>query len=645
MNTPGVYIKETLTQPTAVAGAATSVPVFIGFTELAAAAPVRISGMLDFHTHFGQAYSASFTVVLNASDQVQTVVPDYRFYLYDSVRLHFQNGGGPCYILSAGTFSSISNAQNEIAATFGQLDTLEEATLVLIPDLHAEYKNASNQLASLVNGAGYASLGSTLLNKLGVLKNKFAIFDLHSVSGNPNTDAISFRASLTPTTIDDLKYGAAYYPWLRQQTIPSVSFAQLTLSKNFAGDPLVDNLSQILADVQTIESQFGFVPTLANCKAQYETLKATFLAASTGKKGKFTAIFKYLYNLVAHLDSLNGVANSVSSELAALKTDDAVSMNIRHLYRFKGILAAHTAPDLVGTTGFSSPADAGWYNAGNSNQTSAGQVESEATLLSAYQQLVNGSGNAYTNWAAAAQVLQDLESGTYVHLNLLFAGVARIWNAVQHKRGMAEQQLMDGHPVYAAAQAASEEYLRKVPAQGAISGAYGTNDRKAGVWRSPANLSLQGIYGPLFALTNADQDGLNVDPVNGKSINAIRTFTGRGTLIWGGRTLAGASAEWRFISVRRFFSFAESSIRKAAEVFLFAPNHSRTWVQVKAMITSFLVEQWKQGALVGNTWEDAFQVQIGPGNTPGEMDISVGLAVARPAEFIIVNFSQTMQNA
>ena len=152
-------------------------------------------------------------------------------------------------------------------------------------------------------------------------------------------------------------------------------------------------------------------------------------------------------------------------------------------------------------------------------------------------------------------------------------------------------------------------------------------------------------------ISDADQESLNVD-INGKSINAIRSFTGKGILVWGARTLAGNDNEWRYISVRRFFIMAEESIKKATERFVFEPNNRNTWVKVKSMIENFLLIQWRNGALVGDVPEHAFKVFVGLNETmtamdilEGKMIIEVRMAVVRPAEFIILKFMHKMQES
>jgi len=191
-----------------------------------------------------------------------------------------------------------------------------------------------------------------------------------------------------------------------------------------------------------------------------------------------------------------------------------------------------------------------------------------------------------------------------------------------------------------------------LPPSSAIAGVYARVDRDRGVWKAPANVSLNYVIKPTVQITNTIQDNLNIDTVAGKSINAIRTFTGKGTLVWGSRTLAGNDSEWRYVPVRRFFNMAEESIKKATEQFVFEPNDANTWIRVRAMIENFLILQWRAGALAGAKPEQAFYVRIGLGQTMSAMDIldgkmiiEIGLAVVRPAEFIILRFSHKMQES
>jgi hypothetical protein len=190
-----------------------------------------------------------------------------------------------------------------------------------------------------------------------------------------------------------------------------------------------------------------------------------------------------------------------------------------------------------------------------------------------------------------------------------------------------------------------------MPPGSAIAGIYATVDATRGVWKAPANISLRRVRKPTVVIDDATQENLNID-LSGKSVNAIRSFTGKGVLVWGARTLAGNDNEWRYINVRRFFIMVEESTKKATEPFVFEPNDANTWVRVRAMIENFLILQWRAGALAGAKPEHAFFVKVGLGQTmtaldilEGRMIVEIGMAVVRPAEFIILRYSHKMQES
>ncbi len=191
-----------------------------------------------------------------------------------------------------------------------------------------------------------------------------------------------------------------------------------------------------------------------------------------------------------------------------------------------------------------------------------------------------------------------------------------------------------------------------MPPSSAVAGIYASVDASRGVWKAPANVTLAYVNAATLKISAEDQMSLNVDPTSGKSINAIRYFTGKGVMVWGARTLAGNDNEWRYVPVRRFFIFAEESIKKGSEWVVFEPNDANTWVRVRAMIENFLIKQWRAGALAGAKPEQAFFVRVGLGQTmtaldilEGRMNIEIGMAVVRPAEFIILKFSHKLQES
>ena len=195
------------------------------------------------------------------------------------------------------------------------------------------------------------------------------------------------------------------------------------------------------------------------------------------------------------------------------------------------------------------------------------------------------------------------------------------------------------------------EMLNLMPPSSAMAGAYSMVDFTSSVAQSPANISLGSVISPAVNINNDNQEDLNL-PLNGKAVNAIRSFQGKGVLVWGARTLDGNSKDYRYVSVRRTMTFLEQSIKFAAEAFVFAPNNATTWSTLRATVSNFLTNQWQSGLLAGQSPDDAFQIEIGLGSTmtpndilDGILKMTVKVAITRPAEFIVITFEQQQQKS
>ncbi len=207
-------------------------------------------------------------------------------------------------------------------------------------------------------------------------------------------------------------------------------------------------------------------------------------------------------------------------------------------------------------------------------------------------------------------------------------------------------------PIFRSLLATTRRNYVVLPPSGAVTGVYVKVDRNRGVWKAPANVILNAVLEPITPITGVMQAQLNVDAGEGKSINAIRSFHGRGTLIWGARTLAGNNKEWRYISVRRLMMYIEESILKATRFVVNEPNNNRVWLRVRIMIEQFLIELWHAGALTGSTQSEAFFVKVGLGETmsaqdvdQGRLIIELGAAAIRPSEFIIKKITHNQQKS
>jgi len=182
-----------------------------------------------------------------------------------------------------------------------------------------------------------------------------------------------------------------------------------------------------------------------------------------------------------------------------------------------------------------------------------------------------------------------------------------------------------------------------VPPSGAVAGVYAYTDAKRGVQKAPAGTDtalLSVASGVEQVLTKADNDTLL--PAR---INAIRSLPGEGIVVWGSRTLA-TDAEWRYVNVRRLFTFLEQSIERGTQWTAFEPNDATLWKNIRRNVASFLRLQWLEGKLAGGTEEAAFFVKCDEETNPpevvdaGQVVTEIGAAPLKPAEFVIFRIKQ-----
>ncbi len=218
--------------------------------------------------------------------------------------------------------------------------------------------------------------------------------------------------------------------------------------------------------------------------------------------------------------------------------------------------------------------------------------------------------------------------------------------------GPAEQalnvQLCSALPLMAQLEQLATNRLNVAPPSGVAAGAWARNDAQNGVWNAPAGFALVGVVSPLCDVNDTAQAGFNA-PANGQSINIIRAQAGRGTVIWGARTLDGKDDDPRYIAVRRTLIYVEQSIKQALQSFAFAANDAATWSRVVATISTFLTGLWAEGGLVGSKASEAFMVSCGVGVTmtgqdilDGNMVVAVLLQLQFPGEYSQLTFTQAM---
>jgi hypothetical protein len=177
-----------------------------------------------------------------------------------------------------------------------------------------------------------------------------------------------------------------------------------------------------------------------------------------------------------------------------------------------------------------------------------------------------------------------------------------------------------------------------VPPSGHVSGIIARVSQTRGVFKAPANEIVAGTIGVSKQMSNEDQGILNL-----LGINVVRVFNEGGRpKLWGARTTA-TDTNWQYVNIRRLFLFLEESIQEGILWAVFEPNNTALWQKLKLAIRAFLLQQWRDGALFGNTADEAFYVRIDDELNPfseqalGRLHIEIGVRPSYPAEFIVVH--------
>ena len=563
--TPGVYVQEISTLPPSVAGVATAVPAFIGYTKTVPAgsadpAVLRVTTLLEFETAFGGAQPVKFSVTQPVDDKgnptgsptVQQTGSAPAFSLYYALAHYFRNGGGPCYVVSVGNYEALPGKKRFLDG-LSALEKEDEPTLIVLTDA-----------ACLLSPGDYYEVCGAALGQCRKLGDRFTILDVARKDGKTDVDLFRNDSNLSI----NLMYGAAYHPYLQTSIAYSYEDAGVGVTRVPPPGSTVSGTLKLGGD---------------------NGISVSFTGASGSTPGVAVSFGRKTF----------GPDFTVSG--GTLTIVDANSK---------------TADQIV--TAWNT-----WKQTSSNNPAGFDIVE-------------GGDGTAVVATA-------DVER-TAVPLAGAVAGSTETLEAIRNG-GKATA-------LYNKAKAALDEQRVVLPPSAAVAGIYARVDREQGVWKAPANTGVLAVLGPVAKVTDDDQDRLNIDETAGKSINAIRAFTGKGTLVWGARTLAGNDNEWRYVPVRRLFITIEESAKKASAFAVFEPNDQTTWLKVKAMIESYLYGLWEQGALAGAKPEAAYYVHVGLGTTmtpqdvlEGRMIVEIGIAAVRPAEFIVLRFSHKMQTA
>ena len=634
--TPNVYVEEISTFPPSVAEVSTAIPAFIGYTEKGEELiniPTRISSLLDYETLFGKAKATVITVTKNENGLVTTIEPtSFKYLMYYALRMYFDNGGGSCYIVSVGTYKQDNSLKkDDFVKGIKALEKEDEPTLIMLTDA-----------VNLKESNDYYEICQKALKQCHKLKDRFVILDVLPNKTNNNSTGSDFRGAIG-NEVDYLKYGAAYYPYLQTSinyyyTDDSVEvpFKQIKIGNEngliiFYKDDSSRNPQVKIEEGSTAKFTFEVQTNTNNLNIKLPNSgdkKVTNLVkewSEFGEKGEYQIVqFGDGNNNVSTLEETNlskiwcypQIDDDVADFIIVYKGDSSRNPQVKIE---EGSTAKFTFEVQTNTNNLNIKLP----NSGDKKVTNLVTAWSEFGEKGEYQIVQLGTGEETVPILTLSDISESTKLKDLKNFN------TELYNKL--KAEIAKKRVI-------------------LPPSAAIAGVYARVDRDRGVWKAPANVSLASVIAPTVKITNEEQENLNVDPNGGKSINAIRSFSGKGTLVWGARTLAGNDNEWRYINVRRLFNLIEESINKAIAFVVFEPNTVITWLKVRTLIDSYLEGLWRQGALAGDTPAQAFFVNIGLGKSmtaqdilEGKMIVEIGIAAVRPAEYIILKFSQKLQ--
>jgi len=649
--TPGVYVEEIPKFPPSVAEVETAIPAFIGFTQQAIKiingdlknVPTRITSLLEYEQYFG--YGPTYTPTAIVLDSNNVPIPDSctlensNFVLYDSVRLFYDNGGGACFIISVGTFdeteATLFADNTRFTTGLSTLEKYDEPTLILFPDAVAL---AIDQLSVLQQAA---------LLQCKTLGDRFAIMDI-KLSDSLSDEMDDFRNNIG---MNNLNYGAAYHPYL--STVYSKSFhfrdinSVITI-KNYLKDTDVDEnkvsiksrisaLEQVIADNKTLSKEIN--PVIPADITTYSINGSTItqlLSDSNFKTLSITDQNLLLWTLLMNLDGIVASNTTTGVITTSITNTDFIA----------------SAKAIVSTNIITSKIIDKLIYLANYNSVKI----SSKLAYTYYKTLFFGDIKTVLNTAAtiSTDIAADPLAGK-TEIDILHA-IQNCYSLIQQTgagyESTYENAIIPYIPFYNNILSVLNTKATLLPPSGAIAGIYASVDNDRGVWKAPANVSINSVNGLSEFINDAIQENMNIDPNAGKSINALRSFTGKGIIVWGARTLAGNDNEWRYVPVRRFFNFVEESCKKSTSWAVFEPNDANTWAKIRGQIDNFLNNLWREGALAGAKPEQAYYVNVGLGLTMtaqdilnGYMYIEIGMAAVRPAEFVVLRFSHKLQES
>lgn len=652
LDTPGVYIDE-VTSPGVISGVGTSTAAFLG---PALAGPInqprRITSFDEFLSLYGQTQP-------DGTISAYILTPRL-FYLAHGVRSFYDNGGKQAYIVRVGTAKAasweIKNSKTPTAETAFRLRAKQDGLSGNNITVEVQAAHATG-----VAGAALATASATVsaINGVIVKVNNATVFRVGDiVTRQAVPEVMANRATITAVQGNDVTLsnplaGLAVADTVRlasidltQNTFRMASTAGIfpgTIA-NLSGDDANNTGTNVIEPVlvQVVDAG-GFVtiaPTPARAK-RYNL--AGGVAAPVLISQEFRLILTPSGSPAETFDNLSLSPNHPRYVFAAVLSGlvDVLPPDHAPLAAIPQNLIAAVASVPLAVTGVAD--DPGSIGSGEYQQGLDALKDIEdvnilvipdaaasADVISIQQAMILHCVNKKDRFGVLDSRPGSPPSGP--------GSIAEQRQAVESANGYTALY----YPWLTVKDPTSKEPIPRtinIPPSGAIAGIYARTDNERGVHKAPANTDVRGVLGLERILSDAQQGPLNL-----AGVDVLRIFPGTGqVIVWGARTTVNKDiTDWRYVNVRRLMIYIEQSIEEGIRWAVFEPNGLPLWQKLKRTLNEFLTRVWHDGALFGATADKAFYVRIDEGLNPpstralGILNIEIGVAVVRPAEFIVV---------
>ena len=677
--TPGVYTVEENAFPNSMAQVPTAIPAFIGYTEKAVldgkplTKPLLINSMSEFEQHFGGSFSNKYPLFIGSGDKhdftvngkhysIGNPMPGNMFYLYNCLQLFYQNGGGACYIMSIGTYTqkvlgpggkyssqAVIPDKDHFLAELKFLYNIPfpKPTIVLIPD------------SLLLSSLDHYTVQEQVLIQCGELGDRIGLLDIYN--GNEDLESGVIKHFRNCIGNKFLSYGITYYPFL-ETTIVEASdmsyanvdqFEGLELKSIFDGESTLVELKNITEDIESVanlvfppsmnfENESIGLPdgTISKGTKDYPAWIVAFNDFDPGDNP--TQILQFQLRVVFTMTLvLYELGNNKKLVNPAIEiTDDNLIDAVQKMTTKESSIISQ----ILSLYPYDQNYPSGKLNVfSDANLAKIGITSPPSVTPNPYKSVTNAPLTEGIEFNIVSTQIKKV-------FTLLNNAINQVSTNANSLLSQYNRTLESINPDYKTLMILLAKRAGILPPSAAMAGVYSLVDDTEGVWTSPANRNINSVVAPTVQINNEEQASLNVDAIGGKSINAIRSFYGRGpAIIWGARTLDGNSQDWRYVNVRRTMIMIEQSIATAAQQLVYQNNDASTWTTCESIISNFLHNLWAEGALQGATASDAFNVSVGLGKTmtpedilSGIMKVQVKLALVRPAEYIIITYEQEM---